>query len=475
MFEQITGVEQAFGIKIPLSLTMRDAMILWNKMYVDKAPWKYYKYGDDKNVCERSLKIPSSVASELARLTTLEMKAEITGSDRADYLNQQFQKFVIPNIRQAAEYATAFGGVVFKPYVTESGIAVAIIPQGRFYPVSFTGNDINAAVFSSEFQSGDTRYTRLEFHRTFERNGTLHSDIQNKCFAQQVSTSSSQSDSCHLGTEIQLSDVPEWKDIEADVRIDKVKHPLFSYFKMPFANTIDTHSPLGVSCYSRAVDQIRLADQQLNRLEWEYVSTESAVYVDNDFLEQDDYGNPKPLKKTEERLYRTYSGDTGNSSKEPITIYSPQIRHESLMEGIDFYKREIEFQCGLAYGTLSNPQSVEKTAEEVKQAKQRSYSTVKDIQTALDTALRNLIDAMDDIASLYELAPEGEYEFRCDWDDGIVVDRSKWFSEMLSLVGANLVKPEVFVAEYFGCTEEEALDKYMPKPEIDNEEPDNEE
>lgn len=471
MYELLTGAEQAFGIKIPVSRAMQRALELWYQMYVDKAPWKFYKDGD-KNVCERSLKIPASVASELARLTTLELSAEISGSKRAEYLDRQFKQNVMPGLRSAVEYAAAFGGVIFKPHVTVGdGISVRVVLPGDFFPVEFSGNDITAAVFASVCQHEDTRYTRLEYHQLSERDdGKYNCTIQNKCFAQNVSSSGRTSYDKSLGTEVPLSMVPEWEEIEPEVNIDGIQHALFSYYKMPFANTVDTLSPLGVSCYARAVDQIRLADQQLNRMEWEYVATEAAVYVDNDFLEQDDYGNPKPLPKNEERLYRTYSGDMSggtNGKSGPITIYGPAIRVEPLIAGIDFYKREIEFQCGLAYGTISDPQAVDKTAEEVKNAKQRSYSTVKDMQTSLDKALSNLVLAMNELADLYGLAPDGEYELSFEWDDGIVVDRSKWFAEMMSMVSAGLVKPEVLVSQYFNCSEEEAQIKYLPSEEND--------
>ena len=55
----------------------------------------------------------------------------------------------------------------------------------------------------------------------------------------------------------------------------------------------------------------------------------------------------------------------------------------------------IEFACCLAYGTLSDPQNVDKTATEIKTSKQRSYTFVSDTQQALQTALEDLVYAMN--------------------------------------------------------------------------------
>jgi A118 family predicted phage portal protein len=84
--------------------------------------------------------------------------------------------------------------------------------------------------------------------------------------------------------------------------------------------------------------------------------------------------------------------------------------------------KQIEMQCGLAHGTLSDPQDVAKTATEIQASKQRSFSTVRDIQKSLQNALDDLIYSMDKLATLYQLAPQGSYQTAYDWDDSIVND-----------------------------------------------------
>jgi A118 family predicted phage portal protein len=123
-----------------------------------------------------------------------------------------------------------------------------------------------------------------------------------------------------------------------------------------------------------------------------------------------------------ERLYRTLEYNTGATDKPMIEPYSPDIRDESYYHGYNEQLRRIEFDSGLAYGTLSNVQEVEKTAEEIKSSKQRSYTTVSDIQQALQRALTDLVDAINYWVSAESLAPEGEYKVSFDWDDSIITD-----------------------------------------------------
>ena len=62
------------------------------------------------------------------------------------------------------------------------------------------------------------------------------------------------------------------------------------------------------------------------------------------------------MPKGRERLFRMMDMDDNN---EKYKVYSPAIRDESLFNGMNNILRRIEFNCGLAYGTLSNPEAVE--------------------------------------------------------------------------------------------------------------------
>jgi hypothetical protein len=111
---------------------------------------------------------------------------------------------------------------------------------------------------------------------------------------------------------------------------------------------------------------------------------------------------------------------------------------------------------GLAYGTLSDPQDVDKTAEEIKSSKQRSYSSVHDMQLALQTALDDLIYAMDALATLYNLAPAGSYQVAFDWDDSIVNEPSQRKAMFWQYVTAGKFPFWKYLVEFEGYTENEA-------------------
>lgn len=419
-------IESVFGIQLEQSSVMEGAVSEWLGMYISR----------------EGMRLPVSIASETARLVTLEMKSGISGSPRAEYLNERYMA-VLNRLRNTTELACACGGIVMKPYITASGIAVDMVRADRFIPVEFDDDGkMMAVIFIDKKQIGRKYYTRLEYHRTGADNTY---EVSNRAFVSENSTD--------LGRKIPLSAVPEWTGIETDVKLEGVDTPLFSYFCMPMANNIDTDSPLGVSVFERAKDLIKDADEQYKRLKWEFDSADRFVGMADDALRPDSKGNLH-LPKREKRLFKMFSWDADNHDL--FKEWSPTIREQNYINGLNDILRRIEFNCGLAYGTLSDVSEQEKTAEEIKASKQRSYSHISDIQKALQTALEQLIAGMDIYANLYSLAPKGKYEISFEWDDSIVADRKTEFTERIDLVTAGALAPWELRMWYTGETEEQA-------------------
>lgn len=387
-------IQNALKLDIAVSDPMAQAIDVWSKMYIDKADWI------DKNV--KSLNLPSAIASEIARLVTIEMKSEITGSKRADYLNEQY-KVVLDGIRRYTEYGCAKGGLAFKPYIDGDKIAVDYVQADCFFPISFDSKgDITAAVFVEQKTIGKKIYTRLEYHSL---TGTDYL-IKNTAYVSE--------NKLDLGKQTSLESVDDWSGLEPEAKIINIDKPLFAYFKVPLANTIDTSSPLGVSIYARAVDSIKEADLQYSRLLWEFEGSELAIDVDILAVKQDG-----TAPKLNERLFRKL--DLTDKDK-TYNVFSPTIRDVSLINGLNKLLMQIEDTCGLARGTFSNPQGEAKTATELKILKQRSYATVKDTQNSLQDALEHLIYAMDVWTTIGNLAVKGDYEVSFEWDDSVIVD-----------------------------------------------------
>lgn len=444
---QYENIQKAMGVEIAVSRCMSNAIYRWNNMYMNRAPW--LKDG------VKSLNLPAAICTEMARLVTIESRVSISGSFRADLIAGYMKPF-LEKLPAYVEYACSTGGIMFKPYASDGKVFIDVAKAGYFYPVEFdSAGAITGVIFPEFKRKGKKLYTRLEYQQL--SNGKYF--VVNKAFVSRKAQVRND-DIINIGQEIRLEDVPEWSDIAPYVEFDNADRTLFSCFNIPIANNTDPDSPLGVSVYARAEGQIEDADKQYGATMWEFRSKETAVQAAREFFKKDRQGHVI-LPKGKERLYHDMGANISDISGKPFfNVYSPEIRDVSFFNGYNRIIQKVEFNSGLAYGTLSDPQTVDKTAEEIKASKQRSYATVKSIQNSLENAVRVLVDAIDAWMAIEGLAPSGTVNVSVSWDDSLVTDkktereqdmqdvaigamdiaeyRAKWYSETLEQARRNL-------------------------------------
>lgn len=421
-----SNVKQALNVDVVLSPVMADALQTWAAMYGNQSPWLLNGM--------QSLNLAAGIASEVARSVTIEAEITVTGSRRADYLQAQLQQ-VIDRLRITTEYATAKGGLMFKPYINAAGsLTVDFVQADQFYPIAFDANNkMTACVFSDQKTIGNVYYTRLEYHALLADGYHITNTVWR-------STSKNA-----LGNQVPLSSVAEWADLEPEAIIANVTAPLFAYFKIPLANNIDTTSPLGVSIYSRAVDLIKQADELWNNFLWEFESGKRALYTDPMAFARD--ANNKPILP-DRRLYRLLDLQGKIDKQGLFEEWTPTLREVNILNGLEAILRRIEFLCGLSYGVISNPEAVALTATEIKAGKQRYYSTVTDIQKALQMSIDDLTYAMDVWVTLGNLAPAGTFTTQYWWDDSVVADHDTAFTQDLQVLGQVMSKVEFRMRNY---------------------------
>lgn len=424
------AAEREFSVSPAVSMTMEKYIALWYAMMVNTPPWQ------DCNV--KAVGLPAAICREVARPTLVEFTANITGSQRADYLNDGFQ-LAKENFSKALELGLALGGVALKPYIYGDKLLVDMTGAAGFQPTKFdpTGRCIGGVFRDKPVKVNGKYYVRLESH---DLTGTTYT-IKNKAYYSDSTGS--------VGAAASLDVVPEWADIQEEVTIQNMDGPLFAYFKPPIANTADTNSFCGMSIYGDAatVELIKQADEQWERLRWEFKSGERKVLMD---------GTSSTADMFDKRLFEvgafTVDGDF-------YQFLNPELRNDAVYKGFQDVLRRIEFNVGLSYGDISDPQTVEKTATEIRSSKQRKYVLINSIQTALEHTFDALIYAMNAYATLYGLAADGEYEVTYDWGDSILDDqetKDKEFARDLQLLSAGIVNDWELRAKYMNEDEETA-------------------
>lgn len=422
---------------------MEEAMEIWRGIYADEPPWS-------KNCHGKTLNLGATIASEFARLIMVEFESKITGSKRAEYLQKQYERLT-KQLRVKLEEGCAVGGIMFKPYVRNGVILPDCITQDKFIPLSYSNGIITSAVFFNQEVKGKYYYTRVE-KQTYSYENKSHT-IESHFF---VSSSPD-----NIGTEMILGKINNgtWSKIDPYIVINDVDRPLFAFWAVPFANHIESDSPLGVSVYSRAIKLLNEADLQWDRYLWEFKGGELAVDVGEEVLRQRPGEKSLETASTRDRLFRRINIDSdSNSEKSFYEVFNPDLRDENYSRGLNEIKRQIEFNCSLAYGTLSNPQNVDKTAEEVKSSKQRSYTAVSDMQHSLEAVLEDYIYACDAMADACNLAPAGDYEISFNWGDGVLEDKDKEQAIQLNEVNSGIRKKTDYLKWRYGVDDKQAAE-----------------
>lgn len=443
-----TDIAKDFNIDISTSDEMLSIIEKWSNIYNSKLPWL------NKEV--KSLHVAKTICEKVAKAATIELKTKVDDVE----INNVYQRF-IKNIRTNTEYALGKGGMFFKPFYSNGKIKISCIQADKFIPTKFDSTgELLGAIFIDQITRGNVIYTRLEYQELIDT--TLA--IKNKAYKSTIHNSNT------LGSKISLSQVQEWKNIQEEIQINDVNRLLGGYFRIPIANPIDNTSPMGVAIFANAIDTLEEIDKQFSRTLWEYEGSELAVDVDATAFRKDKNGKDI-LPKGKERLYRKL--DFGDEKS--WNVFSPAIRDTSLFNGLNELLRQCESQCGLAFGTISKIENIEKTATEIKSSKQDYYVTVSDIQGALQTALEDLVYSIDILMSLYGIKHKVEADVSFDWDDSILVDSEKKQSQALVERNANLIDDIEYFIQTKGYSEEEATEyvnkmKKRSKEQIPNEE-----
>lgn len=284
--------------------------------------------------------------------------------------------------------------------------------------------------------------SRLEYHDLDPNNGLT---ITNTAYVSDTQSL--------LGVQIPLSSVEEWESLEANISFPLMKKPAFGYYRNPFDNDIDC-SMTPISIFDSALPIVQKADIQFGRLDWEFESGERAIHVDEAALKGD------RLARLNKRLYRGV--DIDDSNGELFKEYSPTIRQDDIKAGLEAYKREIEFSVGLAYGDLSDPATVAKTATEIKSAKDRKYNTVNAIQENLKDCMEDLVFAL----AFYNSMTTSGYKFVCEFKDSIKTDEETERKQDVQDLNLGILRPEEYRAKWMGEDIDTALQNLPKKAEV---------
>ena len=366
---------------------------------------KLYESIDDINFA-------SIFSNKLANYTISDSTMNIEGENaRVELLNKTGQSMWKKG-KKIVSMAFGYGGVIIVPYVKGGKIYYNLVPQDRLTIDETDGELITGATVLAEKKviSGtisQTIYLRWTNYKV--ENG-------NMVITQQYSDDK--------GNKIPAPDF--WKDIQEVRTITNVDRVLFGYIKSPINNrkANDKYGvPVTFGC-DATIMEIKETMKQLIR---EYELKECFVGADATMFNGK---NALPSNGLFKKIDST--------SDDFFEVFDPQFRDYTTRLQ-ELYKR-LEHEIGTSYGILSEVDSQQATATEIKRSMYDTFTICDDMRSNIEKGMEDFFYACNVLANAFNLSPQGEYELSFDWSYSLLEDTATEWSQLTYGLTKGVVK-----------------------------------
>lgn len=377
-------------------------------------------------------------------------------------------------MQENIEQAMALGGAAIKVWyedkhdsqgnvVPGSGhISIGFCMADQFVPTAWDNAKVTDGVFISRQAKDGYYYTRLEWHKwdglTYWVSNELYRAEQGK----RQNTSEPQD---ILGFRYPLESIYPY--LNESTPMQGLQQSLFAYYRPAQANNIDDNSPLGVSIYANALSTLKALDICYDSLVREFTLGKKRIIVPAQCIRtvvDPQTGNTLRYFDANDEVYQALATDAPDALK--IQDNSVELRVDEHVAAINAFLSVLCLQTGFSAGTFTFDKAQGlKTATEVISENSKTYKTIKGHQLQVKMAIDQIVNAIIEVASIYDLQWEGQsirtlaargWESKIVFDDSILQDRQTNINEGVLLVGNGLMSKKRFMVDTLGMTEDEA-------------------
>ena len=384
-----------------------------------------YKLGMAKKVCE-----------DWANLLLNEKVAIKAGNYEKRLQEVLDNNNFLVRANQLIEMAFALGTGAIVEYLDGEEVMIDYIRADMIYPLSWDNGDITECAFGSVRVIDGKEVLYLQIHRlgkVDDEEDSEHYYIENRYIDRK---------------ENKELDPPEGVSPLVPTGYDK---PLFQIITPNICNNIDLDSPLGVSVFANAIDQLKGCDLVYDSYMNEFVLGRKRILVPISFakkqMEKD--GVAAPAFDASDTVYYQMPGDRDSNLK--LTEVDMSIRANEHELAVQRSLDVLALKTGLGTGRYQFDSSGVKTATEVISDKSDLYQNRQKNAIIVNAALIGMVEA------IAFLDAGGEVEVSIDFDDSIIEDTNTTIDKNIKLVQGGLRSKLTAIMEINKCTEEEAM------------------
>ena len=412
---------------------------LWQKWYRGKVPsvHNYVQYNGKRRLrrCRKTLGMAKTVSEDWANLL---MNEKVSISLKKQNPQKKIDEVLAQNGfwsrgNQLIERSFALGTGAFVEFLDGDTVKIDYVRAGMIYPLAWDNGRVTECAFASERISGKTSTVYLNIHRLekgkyvienhlFERNGVMLREI----------------------------DLPE--DVAPVVNTGS-EVPRFQLIMPNIANNIDPDSPLGISVYANALDQLESTDLVYDSYANEYRLGKKRITVPLSLarVEMEKDGSVTPTFDDNDTEFYAVPQEQGVENK--IQEHNMEIRAEAHDRGIQTMLNLVSWKCGFGTRRYVFQDGQVKTATEVISNNSDLYRNLRKHELMLRDVLTGLINAIADMLHL------GAQEVTVNFDDSIIEDSDKERERDRQDVRDSLMQPWEYRMKWYGEDEDTAKAK----------------
>ena len=356
-------------------------------------------------------------SNKLANYVVSDSNMNILGeNDRVKLLSNTGQS-MWKKMKKIVSMGFGYGGVFIVPYVKKGKLYYSLVPQGRVTIDETEGDLITGATILAEKKE---IMTNMGQTKTYLRWTNYRLNNGNLVIEQKFSD--------ETGQQIPTPDF--WKNIMLKQTITNVDRVLFGYVKSPINNR-KANDKYGVPITYGCDDTIKEIKETMRQMLDEYRAKKTFIGVDATLFDGKD-----ALPRN--GIYKSF--DFGNEGESKFEVFDPAFRPytERLQE---LYKR-LEHEIGTSYGILSEVDSLNATATEIKRSMYDTFTLCDDMRSNVEKAMEDFFYSCNVLANAYNLSSQGDYELSFDWSYSLLQDSQAEFSQLMQGESKGIVKKE---------------------------------
>ena len=338
-------------------------------------------------------------SNKLANYTISDSSMNIDGENARVELLDKVGQSMWKKAKKITSMAFGYGGVIIVPYVKGGKIYYNLVPQDRLTIDEMDGELITGATVLAERKV----ITGKVSEKVYLRWTNYQIKNNNLTILQQYSDED--------GKQIPVPDF--WKDIQEVMSITNVDRVPFGYIKSPINNR-KANDKYGVPITYGCDATILEIKETLKQMVREYELKECFVGADVTM-----FNGKNALPQT--GLFKKIDA----SSDDFFEVFDPQFRDYTTRLQ-ELYKR-LEHEVGTSYGILSEVNSVNATATEIRHAMYDTFTICDDMRSNIEKGLDDFFYACNVLANAYNLSAQGEYTVDFEWSYSLLEDtQTEW-------------------------------------------------